>query len=148
MSMQLLVVMIFLIVVYLHNHVCLTKIHLIGLFQVLEILTFKMRPSAQPFLCCICMRMKNHFQIKGLRWALSLVLIQRTRGTWKWPIFVSSRNWLLKIMHFIIRYKKVPHQLWIPHFLRYLFGAFFSIDVNISILHCNDLYLFLNESFW
>ena len=65
MSMPLLVVMIFLSVAYSHNHVSLTKIHLIGLFQVLEILTFKTRPSAQPFLCCICMRMKNHFQIKG-----------------------------------------------------------------------------------
>ena len=42
MSMQLSVVMIFLSVVYLYNHVNLTNIHiLIGLFQVLEILTFK-----------------------------------------------------------------------------------------------------------
>ena len=147
MSMQLSVVMIFPSVVYLHNHVNLTKIHLIGLFQVLEILTFKTRPSAQPFLCCVCMRMKNHFQIKGFR-ALSLVLIQRTRRTRKRLIFVCSRNWLLKIMLVVVRYKKVLHHLWIPHFLRYLFGAFFSIDVNISILHCNDLYLFLNESFW
>ena len=32
----------------------------------------------------ICMRVKNHFYIKG--WALSLVLIQRPRGTRKWPI--------------------------------------------------------------
>ena len=32
----------------------------------------------------ICMRMKNHFHIKG--WALNLVLIQRTRGTRKLPI--------------------------------------------------------------
>ena len=61
MSMQLSGVMIFPSVVYLHNHVNLTKIHLIGLFQVLEILTFKTRPSAQPFLCCVCMRMKNKF---------------------------------------------------------------------------------------
>ena len=91
MSMQLSVVMIFPSVVYLHNHVNLTKIHLIGLFQVLEILTFKTRPSAQPFLCCVCMRMKNHFQIKGFR-ALSLVLIQRTRRTRKRLIFVCSRN--------------------------------------------------------
>lgn len=119
---------------------------LIGLFQVLEILTFKTRPSAQPFLCCICVRMKSHFQIKGS--ALSLILIETTGGTQKWAIFVCSRNWFLKITHVVVRYKKVLHHLWILHFLRYLFGAFFSIDVNVSILHCYDLYLFLNESFW
>ena len=28
--------------------------------------------------------MKNHFHIKG--WALNLILIQRPRGSWKWPI--------------------------------------------------------------
>ena len=33
---------------------------------------------------CICMRMKNRFQVKGL--AGNLVLIQRPWGTWKWPI--------------------------------------------------------------
>ena len=32
----------------------------------------------------ICMRMKNHFHIKG--WAPNLVLIQRPGGTQKWPI--------------------------------------------------------------
>ena len=32
----------------------------------------------------ICMRMKNHFHIKG--WALNLVLIQRPGGTRKWLI--------------------------------------------------------------
>ena len=32
----------------------------------------------------ICMRMKNHFHIKG--WALNLVLIQRSGGSRKWPI--------------------------------------------------------------
>ena len=32
----------------------------------------------------ICMRMKNHFHIKG--WALNLVLIQRPGGTRKWSI--------------------------------------------------------------
>ena len=31
----------------------------------------------------IYMRMKNHFHIKG--WAFNLVLIQRPRGTQKWP---------------------------------------------------------------
>ena len=35
----------------------------------------------------ICMKMKNHFHIKG--WALSLVLIQRLGGTRKWPIDIS-----------------------------------------------------------
>ena len=32
----------------------------------------------------ICMRMKNHFHIKG--WALNLVLIPRPEGTRTWPI--------------------------------------------------------------
>ena len=32
----------------------------------------------------ICVRMKNHFHIKG--WTLNLVLIQRPGGTRKWPI--------------------------------------------------------------
>ena len=32
----------------------------------------------------ICMRMKNHFNIKG--WTLNLVLIQRLGGTREWPI--------------------------------------------------------------
>ena len=32
----------------------------------------------------ICMRMKNHFHIKG--WLLNLVLIQRPGGTRKWPV--------------------------------------------------------------
>ena len=35
----------------------------------------------------ICMRMKNHFHIKG--WALNLVLMQRPGGTRKWPILTS-----------------------------------------------------------
>ena len=35
----------------------------------------------------ICMRMKNHFHIKG--WALNLVLIQRPGGTRKWPIVLT-----------------------------------------------------------
>ena len=39
-------------------------------------------------LAFICMRMKNHFHIKG--WVLTLVLIQRPAGTWKWPIFSNS----------------------------------------------------------
>ena len=37
----------------------------------------------------ICMRMKNHFHIKG--WALNLVLKQRPGGTRKWPIAVPLR---------------------------------------------------------
>ena len=31
----------------------------------------------------ICVRMNTHFHIKG--WALNLVLMQRSGGTWKWP---------------------------------------------------------------
>ena len=38
----------------------------------------------------ICMRMKNHFHIKG--WALNLVLIQRPRGTRKWPPIAWRSN--------------------------------------------------------
>ena len=63
------------------------KIALIGYFRVSKILTFEMRPSAQPFLwkwVLFVSRMNNHFHIKG--WALNLVLIQRTEGTRKWPI--------------------------------------------------------------
>ena len=56
------------------------KIHNIpiGHFRVPKTLTFKMRPSAQPFLLkfnFISMRMKSHFHTKG--WALNYVLIQR-----------------------------------------------------------------------
>ena len=36
----------------------------------------------------ICMRMKNHFRIKGI--ALNLVLIQRPWETLKWPSVVLS----------------------------------------------------------
>ena len=47
-------------------------------------LTFKMRPSVQSFLWkWVWFAMKSHFHIKG--WALNLVLIQRPRGTRKWP---------------------------------------------------------------
>ena len=63
------------------------KIALIGYFRVSKILTFEVRPSAQPFLwkwVLFVSRMKNHFHIKG--WTLNLVLIQRTEGTRKWPI--------------------------------------------------------------
>ena len=52
-----------------------------GHFRVPKTLTFKMRPSAQPFLwkwVFIYTTMKNRFHIKG--WALNLVLIQRPRG--------------------------------------------------------------------
>ena len=137
MSMQLSVAMIFLSVIYLCNHVSLTNMHWLK-YTFNKPVPSSGNPHFQNEAKCtaflvkmsfICMRMKNHFQIKG--WALSLVLIQMTGGTWKRPIFVCSRNWLLKIMHVIVRYKKVLHQLWILHFLRYLFGAFFSIDVNV-----------------
>ena len=62
-----------------------------GHFRVQKTLTFKMRPSAQPFfvkIIFICTRMKNHFHIKG--WALNLVLIQRLGRTRKWP----TRRWV------------------------------------------------------
>ena len=38
----------------------------------------------------ICMRIKNHFHIKG--WAPNLVLIQRPGGTRKWPITPPPRH--------------------------------------------------------
>ena len=38
----------------------------------------------------ICMRMKNHFHIKG--WALNLVLIQMPGGTRKWPPIAWRSN--------------------------------------------------------
>ena len=43
----------------------------------------------------ICMRMKNHFHIKG--WALNLVLIQRLGETRKWPIAVPASIGNVKI---------------------------------------------------
>ena len=54
----------------------------------------------------IYMRMKTHFHIKG--WALNLVLIQRPRGTRKWPIAsqkISRATW------------KPDHCLWILFFV-------------------------------
>ena len=38
----------------------------------------------------ICMRMKNHFHIKG--WAINLVLIQRPVGTRKWPMMLPPHS--------------------------------------------------------
>ena len=49
-----------------------------GYFRVPKTLTFKMRPNLHDLSCeneFICMRMKNHFHIKG--WVLNLVLIVR-----------------------------------------------------------------------
>ena len=48
----------------------------------------------------ICMRMKNHFHIKG--WALNLVLMERPGGTQKWPIvihFLLVPNLLSRLNH-------------------------------------------------
>ena len=66
----------------------------IGHVQVPKTLTFKMRPSAQPFLLklsFISMRMKNHFHTKG--WALNLVLIQRPEGTRSEILSPESKVW-------------------------------------------------------
>ena len=68
----------------------------IGHFRVTKTLTFKMRPSAQPFLwkwVLIWARMKNNFYIKD--WALNLVLKQRLWGTRRWPIVQFRRLSLL-----------------------------------------------------
>ena len=61
----------------------------IGHFRVPKILTFKMRPSEQPFLWKWVLfawkwkiLWKNHFYIRG--WAFNLVLIRRPAGTRKW----------------------------------------------------------------
>ena len=61
-------------------------INKIGHFRVPKTITFKMRPIAQPFLWkwVLFAWERKHFHIKG--WALNLVLIQRPRGTRKWPI--------------------------------------------------------------
>ena len=56
---------------------------IIGHFRVPKTLTFKMRPTSLVKMNLICIRMKNHFHIKGC--ALNLVLIQRPGGTRKWP---------------------------------------------------------------
>ena len=63
-----------------------SRLRQIGHFRVPKTLTFKMRPSAQ--MSFICMRMKNHFHIKG--WALNLFFIQRSGGTRKWPIAYTT----------------------------------------------------------
>ena len=86
-----------------------------------------MRPSTQPFLWKwveICMRMKNHFHVKG--WSLNLVLIQRPGGTRKWPIEISM------IQDFPL-----------SHSSRGLTDAIFPL-VN-SRCHLEDTYL---ERFW
>ena len=73
------------------GHVVLTKIKCIptviqlGHFRVPKTLTFLVKMSF------ICMRMKNHFHIKG--WALNLVLIQGPGGTRKWPLQILPRWW-------------------------------------------------------
>ena len=57
-----------------------------------------MRPSEQTILVemsFICIRMENHFHIKG--WALNLVLIQRPRGTRWWPIDSGATSQINRI---------------------------------------------------
>ena len=61
---------------------------LIGHFRVPKTLTFIIRFNCATFvvkLSFICMRITNHFHIKG--WAPNLVLIQRSGGTRKWRIY-------------------------------------------------------------
>ena len=57
---------------------------IIGHFRVPKTLTFKMRPTSLVKMNLICIRMKNHFHIKGC--TLNLVLIQRPGETRKLPI--------------------------------------------------------------
>ena len=89
-------------------------------------LTFKMRPSAKPFLWKWVLfvwelnRMKNYFHITD--WALNLVLIQRLGGTRKCPIrYCIVLAYTLKIAsgkmagvqsRFSVPWKKIPKRNW------------------------------------
>ena len=84
---------------------------IIGHFRVPKTLTFKMRPSVQPFwklkMSFICMKMKNHLHIKG--WALNLVLIQRLGGTRKWLIQFDLREGVSQgVFWFILLSDQIP----------------------------------------
>ena len=80
----------------------------------------------------ICMRMKNHFHIKG--WAPNLVLIQRPGGTRKWPIdgyavknltlsqqinlraLHASSSMIVSILNYIPHAKNRPYSRFPPSF--------------------------------
>ena len=59
----------------------------------------------------ICMRMKNHFHIKG--WAVNLVLIERLGGTRKWSISCPLHSRLTYLLPF-------QHHEHLPHRWQYL----------------------------
>ena len=91
----------------------------------------------------ICMRMKNHFHIKG--WALNLVLIQRPRGTRKLPIvlprpLLQSQQSLRKLtspsfpLVSKVRMKRpVSH----PETWAGVGGVLFILLVNFSFIWCS-----------
>ena len=55
----------------------------------------------------ICMRMKNHFHIKG--WVLNLVLIQRPGGTRKWHILRVLKKLRNEGTVFALQTARQPH---------------------------------------
>ena len=78
----------------------------------------------------ICMRMKNHFHIKG--WALSLTLIQRPGGTRKWPIEIGVPNrpfyrygGHIELIRFKEYYRMPRGMSTFRLYFRALFGTFF-----------------------
>ena len=68
--------------------VTITKRSSIGVFRVPKNPHFQNEARCPTFLVFICMRIKNHFHIKGE--VFNLVLIQRPGGTRKWPIFMKG----------------------------------------------------------
>ena len=73
------------------------RAYFIHLLNRKKTLTFRNETRCTTFLVkmsFICMRMKNHFHIKG--WALNLVLIQRPGETRKWPIKLTNHIYFTK----------------------------------------------------
>ena len=60
----------------------------------------------------ICIRMKNHFDIKG--WGLNLVLMQRPGGTRKWPTPTGARNFgrHVNVHQYVQTLRKGKGRLW------------------------------------
>ena len=87
----------------------------IGHVQVPKTLTFKMRPSAQPFFVkmnFVCAKMKNNFHIKD--WALNLVLIQRPRGNSEMAYCTRRLSLLIKNLRYMSDLQMSPFTLLDP----------------------------------
>ena len=117
------------------------SIGLFGHFRVTKTLTFKMRLGAQ--MSFICIRMKNHFHIKG--WAPTLVLKQRPGGTRKWPrlppcSLAFSRGCLLAIINMRNFIMFITAVCVLFSIIRISYDGprtnVFTIHHIISILHC------------